>query len=113
MKRLLLLLALLFTLPAWADVQTFQVTIGSGTRTPIVASGAQFVCAWVLFQNNQSHNMRIGDTSTSATKGIQLMPNAWFYIPQPPGPPTTTRLTAWYVAGTPGDVIDVTCESGQ
>jgi hypothetical protein len=118
MKRILRIAAftlIFLAIPAFADVQTFQVTIGASGNTPIIPSGAQFICRWVVFQNNATHTMRIGDKSTSTVRGMLLVPGTSFYdAPQSgtSGPPNA-NLTLWYVAGTSGDKIDVTCESGQ
>ena len=103
---------LCLAIPAFPEVQSFQVTIGSSTATQIII-GATYQCRWVMFQNNATHNMRIGDRTISSTKGMQLQPNAWFFIPASEPPIPLTALDKWYVAGTQGDVIDITCESGQ
>jgi hypothetical protein len=110
----LLSVLLLLCVPALADIQTFQVTIGSGKNTPIVSGGSPFLCRWVVFQNNNGHNLRIGDLSVTTTRGFQLTPIAYF-LPPISFPPqsTTTNLNVWYVAGTPGDVLDVACDGGQ
>lgn len=111
MKRLILALALFCAAPAFADVQNFQVTIGASGNTRVTPGNADFQCRWVMFQNNATHNMRIGDNTTSGTRGMQLQPNAWFFVPVSPVAPFTETLSRWYVAGTAGDVLDITCEA--
>ena len=111
MKRLILLVSLLFAMPLMADVQTFQVTIGASGTSPVISSGNAIVCRWIVFQNNSLHNERIGDKSVTASKGLIVTPQNTFYVPTP-STPSNYNLNAWYVAGTPGDILDIDCESG-
>lgn len=112
-KRILAVLAftgaLAFGVCLWADVVTVQATIGSGTNTQVFANGS-LPCKWIEFQNNTADVMRIGDSSTSSTRGLQLQPGVTFMEP-PLQQPNTYDLSKWYVAGTAGDKLDVACES--
>lgn len=94
---------------AWADIITLQVTIGASANTPVSKSGAVY-CKWIEFQNNSADSMRIGDSSTSSTRGLLLQPGTSFMEP-PLQQPNVYNLSNWYVAGTSSDVLDVACES--
>lgn len=111
----LLLILLLPIIPVYADVQSIQPVMPSTGNIQIVPAGNDLYCRWVLFQNNSTHVIRIGDRSTSSNKGITLQPGYTFYIGPQPAPigPTNTHLTAWYAAGTAGDTLDVSCENGS
>lgn len=112
-KRILAALAfcgaLTLSVRLLADVVTVQATIGSGTNTQVFAGGS-LPCKWIEFQNNTADVMRIGDSSTSSTRGLQLQPGVTFMEP-PLQQPNTYDLSKWYVAGTTGDKLDVACES--
>ena len=90
----------------------FQVTIGSGTRTPLIAAGLPPVYAsWLVVQDNAGANLRVGGSTVSATSGILLASGT------PGGSVTGTFnfprgscLNNCYLAGTTGNVIDVCFE---
>ena len=86
-------------------VKTLQVTIGSGV-TQVTTS--DIPVRQVMFQNNTSHSMRVGDSNTTSTRGALLASgspggsiNAGSFQFQ------QTNLQEWYVAGTQNDVLDV------
>lgn len=91
-------------------VRTLQVTIGA-SLTQVLPAG-EIVAKWVLFQNNATHTMRLGDSNTSSSRGIQLVAGA---SANPPGsaPVSITKLSGWYVSGTQNDVLDVIYDDGQ
>lgn len=109
MKKLLLILAIC-TLSAQAKVRTLQVTL-TASATPVIASGDVYF-KWVVFQNNATHTIHIGDSLVSATRGIQLLA-AGSYTQQPFSPPITGNLNGWFIFGTSGDVIDIVYDDGQ
>jgi hypothetical protein len=93
---------------AQAAVTTLQVTVGA-TVTQVTATTLQ--CTWVVFQNNATHVMRIGDANTTSSKGIVLQAGggSFYQGPKPTG--GTTNVSNWYVAGTQNDVLDYTCDA--
>lgn len=112
MKRIIAIVLLVLSIPAWAAPNTFQVTIGAAA-TPISAT-AMKCSAWII-QNNAAHNIRFGDSSVTTTKGTALASGS------PGGSYTSTAsmsgsqpvpddLSQWYIAGTQNDVIDITCK---
>lgn len=85
---------------------TLQVTIGAGTNTQI--STTSIPVRQLYVQNNAGHNIRVGDSATSSTRGALLLSTANgsitsgladFYA--------SSNLNQWYIAGTNGDVIDI------
>ncbi len=74
---------------------------------------------WLQFQNNSAHNIRYGGPNVSVTNPPAVNGGtAGNGILLPGGQPgaagnvslaieLTTNLLEWYVAGTPGDVIDI------
>jgi hypothetical protein len=60
---------------------------------------------WATFQNNGSNNMRIGDATTSATKGILLYPSG--SITFGPAQHEGQNLNEWYVYIVSGDKCDI------
>jgi hypothetical protein len=86
-------------------VHTMQVTIGAAvTQISAVSVPVQ----QVMFQNNQTHSMRIGDFATSSTRGALLASGA------PGGTMNVGALTfnkvdlmQFWVVGTQNDVVDV------
>jgi len=86
-------------------IHTMQVTIGaSATQISTFSIPVQ----QVIFQNNQTHTMRIGDNLTSSTRGGLLASGA------PGGSLNVGALTfnkcdlqQFFVAGTQNDVLDV------
>jgi len=116
MKKFLAIAVLLVAIPALAAPNTFQVTIGAGTNT--VISSVSMKCSSWTIQNNATHNIRFGGSATSGTVGTVLASGS------PGGSYTSTGslngsqpvpddLSQWYVAGTNGDVVDVTCKQIQ
>jgi hypothetical protein len=86
-------------------MQTLQVTL-LATATQLSTS-RQAVQA-IIFQNNATHIVRIGDVNVSATRGIALAPaSAGDVGTFAPPIDYTTDLTEWWLFGTAGDVIDV------
>lgn len=108
------LLLVLGISPALGAVKTLQVTLGSG-NTAVLSAGAHLNCRWIVFQDNATHVMRIGDTNISSTRGLLLAsgsPGGSFFV----GPDTSGTgkdLGSWYVNGTNGDVIDIIYDDGQ
>lgn len=110
MKKLILVLLLAFgSLAAEAKVVTLQVTIGAA-KTAITTGDIH--CKWVLFQNNASNTMRVGDTNVSATQGVKLVAGSSLFIPAISAG-AQTNLNGWFVQGTQNDVIDVIYDDGQ
>ena len=102
----------LLSATAWAGPLTFQVTIGASATQ--LSTTNLYCSAWII-QNNAAHNFRFGDSTTTTSKGTVLASGS------PGGSYTTTasangtqpapdNLSQWYVAGTNGDVVDVTCK---
>jgi hypothetical protein len=60
---------------------------------------------WATFQNNGSNNMRIGDSSTSATKGILLFPSSALTFG--PAQHEGQNLNEWFVYIVSGDKCDI------
>ncbi len=114
MKQILAALALLCALTsANAAVMTIQVTIGASATQ---VSAAQVECRWVVFQDNASHAIHIGDAAVSSTRGIQLAsgsPGGSFTINPTSQTNAAIDLRTWYIAGTQNDVIDVVCDTVQ
>lgn len=88
-------------------VATFQVTLLAGI-TRVQSGSPQIFCKQIMFQNNATHTMRIGDINTSASQGMLLATGT------PGGAMNSgvsavnyTYLSDWYVFGTVNDVLDV------
>ncbi len=86
-------------------VHVLQVTLGA-TATRI--SSTRIPVRQVTFQNNAANTMRIGDSTVSSTKGIQLA------FGNPGGSATmgtldayNTDLSEWWVFGTNAQLLDV------
>jgi hypothetical protein len=58
---------------------------------------------WVQ-NNNASGNIRLGDTTVTTTRGYLIAPST--QVPIGPLCSYTTQLGDWYVAGTPGAIVD-------
>lgn len=110
MKRLIALL--LLSVSALAAPVTLQVTLGASATQ--ISTTTLRCSAWII-QNNATHNIRFGDSTVTTSKGVVLASGS------PGGSYTTTGsmngsqpvpddLSQWYIAGTNGDVIDVTCK---
>ena len=92
-------------------MRVLQVTIGSGTNTPIYTLSAgkhdpPIYAQSITFQNNGAAAIRFGDSTTSSTKGIQLAATSAPYTINCPLE-YASQLTEWYVAGTPGGLVDI------
>ena len=96
-------------------MNNFQVTIGAGTRTPLIAAGSPNVYASMLIiQNSAGANCRFGGSTVTSASGIVLATGS-------PGgsatitlaPPRGCLLNNIYLAGTAGNVIDICYEPGQ
>lgn len=92
-------------------LKTLQVTLGSGARTQL--SSTRIPCRQVIVQNNATHFMRVGDSTTTTSIGALL--NASTGANQGGGSVNigpfqayNTDLSEWYVAGTQNDLVDVT-----
>lgn len=88
---------------------TLQVTIGAGTNTQI--STTSIPVKQLFVQNNATHNIRVGDSNTTSSRGALISGGA-----TPPGGSITSGafgmqaasdLKFWFIAGTNGDVVDV------
>lgn len=115
MKRIILAIVYaMLAARAHATVRTLQVTLTS-SNTSILSSGAHLNTRWFVIQNNAAHNIRIGDTNISTTRGILLAtgtPGGSFYVaPDPSG--SGRDLGGWFINGTSGDVVDVIYDDGQ
>jgi hypothetical protein len=108
MRLLIAAVILALSMQADAAVKTIQVTLGaSATQISTVTQN----CRWVLFQDNATHNIRVGDINTTSSRGIAIAANGGaFFIPPAPTPPST-NLYNWYIVGTTSDVIDVVCDT--
>lgn len=85
-------------------VHLLQVTIGAGTRTQVSATAIQ--ARQAMFQNNGSNAMRLGDSTTTTTKGANLVASGGT-LNSGPLMVQQVDLSQWYVAGTQNDVLDV------
>jgi hypothetical protein len=113
-------LTLQVTIPAAGVVRldTALPVLSSG-QAPMTVSGTMYV-EFLQFQNNSAHAIRYGcDRNVSVTtpaaanggtagRGILLAPGS----PGGAGAVSTpvtyaTMIQDWYIAGTPGDVIDI------
>lgn len=91
-------------------VRTLQVTLGAGV-TPVFATGSLHA-KWAIFQNNAIHNMRLGDTNITTTRGILLFPNGGSFSAIQSTPISNTDLAKWSVIGTAADLLDVIYDDG-
>lgn len=98
-------------------MRLIQVTLGAGaTQISPNLNGpnqsGQVYCSVLIIQNNSTHNVRVGDNTVSATKGILLGPSGGTVTTQPlilRG----TMLAQWYLFGTAADVIDILYETSN
>jgi hypothetical protein len=60
---------------------------------------------WATFQNNGTNSMRIGDSSTSSTRGILLPPTAALTFG--PAQHEGQNLNEWFVYIVSGDKCDI------
>lgn len=109
MKRLFQSLAVVCLLTAIAStsaINTLQVTIGAGGNTQI--STLDLFAKEVFIQNNAAHDVRVGDSNTSTTKGALLLTTTHGSLTAGPFlDPRLINLKEWFVAGTQNDVVDV------
>lgn len=82
----------------------FQVTIpaSGNVRFPELQAQPQTL---VLGVSGATNVIRVGDVTTSTTKGIPLQPKSVTVISL--GQDYSTRTDEWYAAGTSGDILDV------
>ena len=92
-------------------MQILQITI-AGTNTPqriIPLSQGGIANAiffqYVVFQNNSGHNIRLGDSTVSSTKGILLNSGGSETIPL--AMTYSGTLNEWWVNGTAADLLDI------
>lgn len=88
-------------------VNLLQVTLGSAATQ---ISTQQTLVRQIIIQDNAAHNVRVGDNTVSATKGILLASAS----PAPGGSLNSgpmqiyfAYLSDWYLFGTAGDLIDI------
>jgi len=90
-----------------SSAHTLQVTIGAATTR---VTTTDTYARQIIFQNNAANSMRIGDSTTSSTKGALLSsgsPGGLMNI----GPTPTIQslnLAEWFVNGTNTQVLDIT-----
>lgn len=87
-------------------------TLTAAANVPLIPAGSPNIYASMLVvQNNATHNVRMGDNTTSSTKGILLFATGsnTVNIAAPHG----TLLNSYFLAGTNGDVIDWMYENSQ
>ena len=92
----------------------FQVTLGSGARTPLIAAGSPPVYAsFLIIQDNAGANMRFGGSTVTSSVGILLA-----FAASPPGGSATCQLAMprgaclnnIFIAGTAANIIDICYE---
>lgn len=81
----------------------FQVTIPSSGNVQF--QQLQVMPQTLVFGVSGSNVIRVGDKTTSSTKGIPLQSKTVTVIPL--GLDYSTRTDEWYAAGTSGDILDV------
>lgn len=92
-------------------MRLLQVTLLAGA-TPITTD-SKIYSSFLVVQNNAAANVRLGDNTVSATRGILLATAS----PAPGGSatiqlnfPRGAHLSEWYLFGTAGQVIDILYE---
>lgn len=85
-------------------LQSLQVTIPAGGLKRL--SDTDLYCHQAVFQNNDAHDMRLGDSTTTATKGLKLAAAGAGSANAGPLQMQGINLLEWYVQGTPGEVLD-------
>lgn len=91
------------------SVKSLQVTIGAST-TQVTTTNT--FCKQIFLQNNATHTMRVGDSTTSSTKGVLLAsgsPGGSITVTSSAAQSTGIDLSDWWVNGTNGDVLDASC----
>ena len=97
------------TIPAGGKVQlSTGIQLPSNNSGGIGAAPSQngnIFVQQLIVQNNQAHNMRLGDVTVSSTKGLLLLANGGSFN----GGAFInygTYLSDWWINGTSGDVVD-------
>ncbi len=103
------------TIPA-AGVVNVQTAVFGATPTNIESNA---YVQWLTFQNNAAHPIRYGTSSkvsvtapagvNGGTAGFGILLNAGGAGSQSTPVTYSTMLSEWWIAGTPGDVIDGMC----
>jgi hypothetical protein len=78
-------------------------TIPAVARTTTIQPTVPF--QWVTFQNNGTNAIRVGDSSTTSTKGINLTPGGAFTFG--PAQHEGQDLNEWFVYIVSGDKCDI------
>jgi hypothetical protein len=87
-----------------------QIAASATGTVPVVARSASIIgptvpFQWVTFQNNGSNAMRVGDSSTSSTKGISLSVGGALTFG--PAQHEGQDLNEWYIYIVSGDKCDI------
>lgn len=85
-------------------MKTLQVTIGAGLTQVTTTS---IVCRQVQFENNATHNIHVGDSLTSGSRGALLLPNSVGSQNFGPFAGDYLDLSQFFISGTNGDVVDL------
>lgn len=84
------------------SIANYQVTVGAATT---VCSSTSIPARQVVISNNGGHSIRVGDSTTSSTKGILIATATNYTLGQMDA--YTLNLNQLYINGTQNDVIDV------
>ena len=88
------------TIPASGKVRITDTTAGFFVNVP-----ANTMVQTLLIQNNAAHSIRVGDSTVTSTKGVQITAsgssNFGAFMNY------NTMLSDWWIDGTAGDVIDI------
>lgn len=111
MKQTILALVCVLALTVSASttaVHSFQVTIGAGTNTRVWAT--DLYAKQAVFQNNDAADMRVGGSEVTSSVGMKLYAATHGSVSVLPmnAYPQALNLKEWFVAGTNGQVLDVT-----
>ena len=85
-------------------MKRFQVTIGSSATQ--ISALPQFFKFAILQNNGATNAMRIGDSSVTTSRGLQLVKGGGSVVIGPL-PDTLEDASKYFVAGTQNDVVDV------
>jgi hypothetical protein len=87
---------------------TKQVTLNATATQlfPPANSTSNVLCRQILIQNNAAHNMRLGDSTVSATNGIALSIGGGTFN-SGPVEVYNSYLSDFWIFGTASDVVDV------
>jgi len=103
-------LLLAFLVPAaYAAPLTIQVTIGATATQLSTVSTIQ--CRSVEIQNNAAHDIRVGDSTVTSSRGILVTATGGSYYVPIVTPSVNINMTQWYISGTQNDVIEVLCDT--